>query len=83
MCAEHVTNPIPDRDLHITGLLNDKKVDIESVLSDRENVSDESAFYMFRESPLETVISYPIFCILCFKERRLSAASSPVHSLLS
>lgn len=37
MCAEHVTNPIPDRDLHITGLLNDKKVDIESVLSDREN----------------------------------------------
>ena len=53
------------------------------LLSDRENVSDESAFYMFRESPLETVISYPIFCILCFKERRLSAASSPVHSLLS
>lgn len=37
MCAEHGTNPIPDRDLHITGLLNDKKVDIESVLSDREN----------------------------------------------
>ena len=35
MCAEHVTNPIPDRDLHITGLLNDKKVDIESVLLEK------------------------------------------------
>lgn len=35
MCAEHGTNLIPDRDLHITGLLNDKKVDIESVLLEK------------------------------------------------
>ena len=37
MCAEHGTNLIPDRDLHITGLLNDKKVDIGDTKVDIEN----------------------------------------------
>jgi hypothetical protein len=41
LCAEHGTNLIPDRDLHITGLLNDKKVDIGDTKVDIESVLSE------------------------------------------
>ena len=35
-------NELHNRDLHISGLLNAEKVDIESVLSEKENINSKT-----------------------------------------